>query len=151
MRRVKHIYLDSAAKLRPGAIALALFLLSSHPLFAQEQLLPVFHFKALEGFGPEIVSARVVRDSLGFVWIGARNGLQRYDGYNFKKYHNIPNDPHSLPSNRISSLLVDSRGRLWVGTEDRGLSLYDPARERFSGDDAANGMLSRPKRAPWVL
>ena len=131
MRRVKHIYLDSAAKLRPGAIALALFLLSSHPLFAQEQLLPVFHFKALEGFGPEIVSARVVRDSLGFVWIGARNGLQRYDGYNFKKYHNIPNDSHSLPSNRISSLLVDSRGRLWVGTEDRGLSLYDPARERF--------------------
>jgi predicted dehydrogenase len=28
---------------------------------------------------------------------------------------------------------------------------WDPARERFSGDDAANGMLSRPKRAPWVL
>jgi len=131
MGRNKHTYRDISGKLRPGVTALALLLLSSHPLFAQEQLLPVYHFKALEGFGPEGVSARVVRDSLGFVWIGARNGLQRYDGYTFKKYHNIPNDPHSLPSNRISSLLVDSRNRLWVGTEDCGLSLYDPARERF--------------------
>jgi signal transduction histidine kinase/DNA-binding response OmpR family regulator/ligand-binding sensor domain-containing protein len=131
MGRNEHTYWDISGKLRPGVTALALLLLSGHPLFAQEQLLPVYHFKALEGFGPEGVSARVVRDSLGFVWIGARNGLQRYDGYNFKKYHNIPNEPHSLPSNRISSLLVDSRGRLWVGTEDCGLSLYDPARERF--------------------
>jgi hypothetical protein len=28
---------------------------------------------------------------------------------------------------------------------------WDPVREQFLGDDEANGMLSRPMRAPWHL
>jgi len=28
---------------------------------------------------------------------------------------------------------------------------WDPAQERFKGDDAANALLSRPMRAPWII
>ncbi|MCR4860950.1 MAG: response regulator [Bacteroidales bacterium] len=41
-----------------------------------------------------------------------------------------PSDPHSLPSDEVRSLLVDSQGRLWVGT-GRGLALYNSAGQNF--------------------
>ena len=111
------------------AILVALSLLFPLPLIAQDQLLPVFHFKTLGGSWLN-VTARVVRDSLGFVWIGT-GGLVKYDGYSFKTYQNIPNDSHSLPPTSIYSLLVDSKGRLWVGTLDKGLWLYDSFNDQF--------------------
>jgi len=39
------------------------------------------------------------------------------------QFQHDPADSQSLPSNRVSALLEDPKGRLWVGTEDAGLSL----------------------------
>jgi len=75
--------------------------------------------------------SRVVRDDNGFVWLGTVNGLERYDGNSFKDYRNNPDDPSSLSSNTIMSLLVDRKQRLWVGTFETGLSLFDAGRDRF--------------------
>ncbi len=65
------------------------------------------------------------------MWIGTTNGLERYDGYGVKDYRNIPGDPYSISSNTVTALLIDSRHRLWIGTWDTGLSLYDPSSDRF--------------------
>ena len=73
----------------------------------------------------------MVRDGNGLIWIGTFDGLQRYDGYGSRIYRNIPNEPHSIPSNNISSLLVDRKKRLWIGTYESGISLYDALRDRF--------------------
>ena len=105
-----------------------LLLASFQPLSAQEKLLPVFHFNRLRaGLYADGMRSRVVRNGKGFVWLGTVNGLERYDGSSFKDYRNIPDDPHSLSSNTIMSLLVDSKNRLWIGTFESGLSLYDAA------------------------
>ena len=120
--------------LRPGILILVLILLSSRPLAAQDELLPVFHFNrisAADGLPSNEIRSRVVRDQNGYAWIGTASGLARYDGYGCKEYRNDPNDPYSLSSNFITSLLVDSKQRLWVGTGYTGLSLYDRARDRF--------------------
>ena len=140
----RHTYCSFSQALRSGALALSLLGLGFHPLFAQEQLLPVLHFETLEGFRPEWVTAQVVRDSFGYVWIGTLNGLRRYDGYDYKEYRNIPDDPSSLSSSRIHSLLVDRKQRLWVGTTEKGLSLYDRSHDRFINfypypDDSSSG------------
>ncbi len=103
-------------------------------LSAQEKLLPVFHFNRLttaEGLPSNNILSSVVRDSKGFVWIGTANGLSRYDGYGFKTYRNVPNDSTSLSSSMIMMVKEDSKHRLWVGTWDAGLSLYDPVRDCF--------------------
>ncbi len=112
----------------------ALLCFSGLPLIAQDHLLPVFHFNHLstaDGLSTPQIRSRVVRDDKGFVWVGTANGLERYDGQNVKDYRNIPDDPRSLSSNAIWSLLVDRKNRLWVGTFETGLSLYDAARDRF--------------------
>jgi ligand-binding sensor domain-containing protein len=101
-------------------------------LAAQDHLLPVFHFTRLStGVSPGGMRSRVVRDDKGFVWLGTVNDLERYDGNSLKDYRNVPHDSHSLSSNTIMSLLADSKHRLWLGTFETGLSLFDEVNDRF--------------------
>lgn len=67
----------------------------------------------------------------GFLWVATKDGLNRYDGYNFKHYSNDPFNPYSLGENTVTALFEDTRGLLWVGTENRGVDIYDPVTERF--------------------
>lgn len=41
-----------------------------------------------------------------------------------------PKDPHSLPGDKVGALLLDQRGRLWVGS-DQGLSVLEPPETQF--------------------
>lgn len=58
----------------------------------------------------------IYQDQYGFMWFATVEGLNRYDGYNFKVYKNIPNDTTSLPSSNITMVCGDSEGNLWIGT-----------------------------------
>jgi signal transduction histidine kinase/ligand-binding sensor domain-containing protein/DNA-binding response OmpR family regulator len=130
-------------------LTLALLFGSVQFLTAQEKLLPVFHFKRLStsnGLSTNELRSRIVRDEKGFVWIGSINGVERYDGYSVKVYRNVPEDPYSLSSNMVMSLLLDTKNRLWVGTSETGLSLYDPSRDRFLNFTPERG-ISIPSRS----
>ena len=70
----------------------------------------------------------IVQDSLGFIWVGTKNGLNRYDGTNFKKY-NLKNS--QIGSNDITSLHIDKKGRLWIGTIGGGVNIYYPLLDKF--------------------
>jgi ligand-binding sensor domain-containing protein/serine phosphatase RsbU (regulator of sigma subunit) len=72
----------------------------------------------------------VIQDKYGFLWIATADGLNRYDGYNFKIYKNDPGNPKSLANNYVYSLMIDDDGILWVGTTG-GLCRYDRANETF--------------------
>jgi len=72
----------------------------------------------------------IQQDTSGFIWIGAKDGLFRYDGIYFKSYTYKRNDTCSLSSNVVRELFVDSHGKLWIGTEN-GLNLYNPQYDRF--------------------
>ncbi len=67
----------------------------------------------------------ITQDAGGFIWMGTKNGLSRYDGVRFKTYQNDPKDSTTISSNQISELFCDSRKTLWVGTFN-GLNRYDP-------------------------
>lgn len=60
----------------------------------------------------------------GYIWIGTRHGLFRFDGYQFKAYKNNISQPHFLTSNDIKGVAEDSQGNLWVGTAE-GITYID--------------------------
>ncbi|MBC6612481.1 response regulator [Hymenobacter sp. BT507] len=74
----------------------------------------------------------VAQDQAGFIWVGTNRGLDRYDGYTLKPYVLPVNALNGLSANRIRTLLADARGRLWVGTELAGLSVYQANHDRFA-------------------
>jgi signal transduction histidine kinase/ligand-binding sensor domain-containing protein/DNA-binding response OmpR family regulator len=74
---------------------------------------------------------RIYQDSRGFLWICTLDGLNRYDGYQFKIFRNIPGDSTSLSNNKIISVCEDKSGNIWIGTYGGGLNKYDRKQEKF--------------------
>ena len=73
----------------------------------------------------------ITRDTMGFIWFGTSEGLVRYDGIECKVFKHDPKDPSSITWNGVSSLLVDRRGNLWIGTGRRGLNRFNYKLENF--------------------
>ncbi|HYV92362.1 MAG TPA: two-component regulator propeller domain-containing protein, partial [Chitinophagales bacterium] len=73
----------------------------------------------------------MLQDRYGFMWFGTKDGLNRYDGYRFTIFRNDSRDEHSIGGNFIQTLFEDSRGRLWVGTLNNGLDIFERETETF--------------------
>ena len=74
------------------------------------------------------------------MWFGTQEGLNRFDGFQFTVFAHDPADPRSLSDESIRTMIEDSIGTLWVGTDAGGLSRYSPADESFTNflHDPAN-------------
>lgn len=72
----------------------------------------------------------ILTDQSGFVWIGTRSGLGRYDGHELKKYTHEADNPHSLPHNLIYQMIEDGQANIWILT-DKGVARYQRPSDDF--------------------
>jgi ligand-binding sensor domain-containing protein len=83
----------------------------------------------------------VLADSKNNIWIGTGygaiengGGLIRFDPVSgiSSRFMHEPDNPNSLMDNRVSALMEDRDGNIWVGTYQNGLHRYDPGRKEFA-------------------
>lgn len=103
------------------------------------------------------------QDRKGFIWVATKDGLNRFDGHNFTVFTHDPYNDYSLSDNNCSTLLIDKRGWLWVGTLNQGLNLFDTRTQRFyhidirdqnspnAGNYQINGLYEDPHGNIWVI
>ena len=96
------------------------------------------HFDADDGLSRNTVFTTLLSEE-GFLWVGTKDGLNRFDGHNFRVFKNHANSPKSLGSNYIESL-HEYNGKLWVGT-DTGLFLFDGQRNEFEAISQSKGLI----------
>lgn len=65
------------------------------------------------------------------MWFGTRDGLNRYDGHKIKVYQYEPHNMSSISNNDINCIYEDDQKRLWIGTENGGLNVFDHNKENF--------------------
>lgn len=70
----------------------------------------------------------ILQDSYGFMWFGTSDGLNRFDGKQFKIFRNDNQDKFSLGNNSVQALFEDSDRNIWVSTNE-GIYIY----HRLSG------------------
>lgn len=87
------------------------------------------HLSVADGLSQMSVVS-IVQDAEGYLWFGTRDGLNRYDGYEFKIYRNILGDSLSLSDNYIKAIEADGKNGLWIGTAN-GLNHYCPETDSF--------------------
>ena len=100
--------------------------LSSAQVFSSKSHLQIEPFKNYtvdQGLSQNYVKT-IVEGPYGFMWVGTRDGLNRYDGQGFIHYRNKMLDSTSLPNDIIMNLMVDRDQNLWVSTLN-GLAKYN--------------------------
>ncbi len=112
-----------------------LFLCVAKSLFSQNDIY-------YENFGIEKISLDrglsqcvvtcIHQDRNGFIWLGTKDGLNRYDGKSIVTFTYEHKDSSSISNSYISCITEDSSGNLYVGTRGGGLNVFDPATEIFS-------------------
>lgn len=73
----------------------------------------------------------IFQDSKGYMWFGTSDGLNRYDGHNFKVYKYKLDDDNSITSNCIDAVIEDKDGSLWIGTS-KGLNKLDTNTDKIT-------------------
>ena len=72
----------------------------------------------------------IIQSRDGFIWIGTKDGLNRYDGARFKVFSPDPFDPFSIAEGYVNALYEDSRGWIWIHFLN-GTDVLDPQSGRF--------------------
>lgn len=84
-------------------------------------------YSVSDGLSNSSVKA-IFQDSVGYMWFGTKNGLNRFDGYEFKKYYFQQDGQRQ--KNDIVSINADRKGQMWIGTFN-GITLFNPYKGEF--------------------
>lgn len=108
------------------------------------------------------VAVSMLFDQAGFLWVGSREGLFRYDGYQTVAYLPEPADPESISDGDVRFVYESDDGHIWVGTNTGGLNVLDPDTGVFRHfrhdpsdpgslpDDSVYGIVEDRDGAIWV-
>lgn len=104
------------------------------------------HFSNLStesGLSNKMVNS-IVQDSEGYIWFATAEGLNRYDGTQFKVFLNKPGDASSLSSSWVNDIHLLGDGRLIIATE-KGVNIYNATDQTFEilrPDNDAQGLMA---------
>src|SRR5690606_10003298 len=87
------------------------------------------HYQVEDGLSNNAVFSSL-QDHRGFLWFGTLDGLNRFDGYQFRVFRHDTEDSTSIGNNNIQCLSEDQNHNIWVGTTE-GMFIYDPLKEEF--------------------
>lgn len=110
-------------------VVFAGLLLTGGAGLAQEKKFQFARLDASDGLSHNMVND-FLKDPDGFMWFATASGLNRFDGYVFKVFQNVPGDTTSLLVNDVSRLFEGPEGKIWLYT-NAGNNVYDPKTESF--------------------
>lgn len=105
---------------------------TSSTLFLSGQEIFNFQFKKYQvndGMSENTVAC-LQQDDDGFIWIGTKDGLNKFDGNKFTVYRNREQDESSIGNNYVKCIIPYNKDEFFIGTDD-GLYFMDTNNETF--------------------
>ena len=73
----------------------------------------------------------ITQDYLDLIWVGTRDGLNKYNAHEFFSYRKVLSDSTSLSNNYVTTVFEDNQKQLWIGT-GQGVNLYNRDADNFN-------------------
>lgn len=121
------------------------------------QLIEFRNYTVRDGLSNNKVNC-VIQDRQGFLWFGCEDGLNRFDGYEFKVFRSS-DKKNSISSKDIWSLFEDRDGNIWIGTKSGDINKLDIKTKKFShwkiqevqlNDNSVTAIYVDKKKFVWV-
>lgn len=90
----------------------------------------VVHYTTDDGLSDNRIMC-ITKDQEGFMWFGTWAGLNRFDGRRFVSYKTTPHAKTALKNNRIDKIIDDTKGHLWLKSNDGFIYLFNKKTESF--------------------
>lgn len=74
---------------------------------------------------------QIIQDRNGMMWFATWNGINRFDGYEFKCFKSRPGDGCEMPSDRIRNIVINTTGNIWCIVDDR-IFIFNVSTNKFS-------------------
>ncbi|MBR4321733.1 two-component regulator propeller domain-containing protein [Treponema sp.] len=117
----KHFFLISTLIACTSLFALDIEKIGLNPSFAENYVPKTW---TTEDGLPGMTVNAVIQDQKGYIYAATYDGLVRYDGIEFEVFSRAYNAKYDFAS--AHALLIDSRGYIWVGHNDEGISCFLP-------------------------
>lgn len=91
----------------------------------------------------------IFQDSEGYIWLGTNDGLNRYNGYEFKIY-NYEEYQNSISHNGITDITEDKYGNIWVNTVS-GVNKINKKTEKISNYTELNGKIKEDSTTEIIV
>ncbi len=116
-----------------GPLQLLTFFLMLAVNYATAQLTPLNFYKITNDEGLSQATVNVLfKDSEGFLWVGTDDGLNRFNGKQFRKYYYRYYDTTSLAANEVFAICEDKLGKMWFAHYNAGISILDKQIDVFT-------------------
>jgi signal transduction histidine kinase/ligand-binding sensor domain-containing protein/CheY-like chemotaxis protein len=115
-------------------MALGVMIVSPGALYANQDFLSEYvqtHFTENSNI-PVTAANKVLQSRDGYIWLTSYNGLVRFDGQHSRIFRRTDG---SFPTDSIYTIFEDSRGDLWIGTNDSGVALYKDGKFSLFGTE----------------
>ena len=113
------------------AVLIACLLLTVFQALGAQQHNYSFHRISIpEGLTQASVQS-ILLDSRGTLWIGTKNGLNKYAQQSLKTFYHQPQERASIPHNQINHILEDSVGTIWISTAN-GIAMHNYQGDEFT-------------------
>lgn len=99
------------------------------PLWAQMST-HVTHYSVDNGLSENHVLC-MLQDKKGMMWFGTFDGLNSFDGYTFRQFRGRDNQKYKLLNYRVDQIEQDSKGYIWLLTNDNRFYRFNPSTEDF--------------------
>jgi len=88
------------------------------------------HYSSEDGLSQNSIMS-MAQDHNGILWFSTWDGINRFDGYDFKVYKARQGNKITLTNNRVDLLKVDQYNYIWIQTYDNRVYRFDQKTEKF--------------------
>lgn len=110
-------------------ILILITVMVSYRIIAQP-ICDIKEYTIKDGLAQSIVTG-LLQDNRGFMWFSTWDGLNKFDGYHFKKYKSIQGDGSSMINNRLQGIVKSQYDDIWCLTYLSKVYLFDSNTEKF--------------------